>query len=478
MKEQLNKSKRKSALTEKEVKELLDTKYKDCYPHTKLVIEEGFRKDPNFNWDKRFILKEDFLEQYQLNCPNYNSEYDFSTVPDIIRRPYEKIYFTNKDKTIWYVTTFGEFIISKRSPKEYFPEEHKSFNNTKEFIEASKKLHGNSFGYELVNYISDDLPIKLVCNRCGKVFIDCPKGNLNKKYKRIHSCCPACVWELTAEDRRKDKFSEFLFKAQEKFGDKFDYSKANYINGHTKILIYCKTCGKWFEQTPVDHLNSIYGCFSCGKKQSGKARIDRASRTFEEKGRKIHGDRFDYSKVEYVNNETEVIIIDTYRDNEEFLIKPQHHLKGYGNPYDSMSFGENCINNYLKNIGVKYTGYETTVHGIQGRIRDYVNIDFIFEHDGSKYWIEYHGMQHYRPGLFKFERSDLQTKEDYIRQVNRDNNVREYAKEHQGEFTYIEIPYTFNSWAKISKVLKAILIDKKKPEDVIKIPKVQPPKDI
>ena len=143
-----------------------------------------------------------------------------------------------------------------------------------------------------------------------------------------------------------------------------------------------------------------------------------------------------------------------------------------------MSFGENCINNYLKNIGVKYTGYETTVHGIQGRIKDYVRIDFIFEYDGSKYWIEYHGRQHYWPGLFKFERSNLQTKEDYIRQVNRDNNVREYAKEHQDEFTYIEIPYTFNTWVKISKALKAVLIDKKSPKSVIKIPKVQPPKDI
>ena len=473
MKELLNKSKRKSALTEKEIDILLNTKYKDCYKHTKTIIREGYRKDPNFNWDKRYVLKEDFLEQYELI--KSNTTYDFSTVPEIIKRPFEKIYFTNEENTQWHVTTFYEFIISKQDPVEYYPEEHKSFNSTEEFIAKSKELHGEAFNYELVNYISDDFPVKLICNRCGKTFLVTPKSNLNKtSYKRKYSCCPDCVWELTAEDYRKDKFSEFIFKAQEKFGDKFDYSKADYINGHTKILIYCKKCGKWFEQTPCDHLRSIYGCFSCGKKMGGQAHVTRASKTFEERARKIHGDRYNYSKVEYINNTTEVIIIDTYRDNEEFLIKPQHHLKGHGNPYDSMSFGETCIDNYLKNVlGLKFTGYETTVHGIQGRIKDYVKIDFVFEHDGSKYWIEYHGRQHYWPGLFRFDRSDLQTEDNYIRQVSRDNSVREYAKEHQGEFIYIEIPYTFNSWVKISKALKAILTDKKRPEEVIKLPKVQ-----
>ena len=474
---------KKTPLTEKQIEDLVNNKYKNSFSHTKEYIKAELKKDPNFKIDKKAIVKQDFIDQYYISRESYQNpvNYDFSLLPDIIYSRTEKVKViclekSNTGKIIGEgFTCFKDLVRDKKEIKSYFINSRRF--TTIDFINKSKEIYGeNTFDYSKVHYINNETHVILKCLVCGKEFKTLPVDHFRRNHKRIG--CPECNIANINNNRRIKEKEKFFHKAQEKFGDKFDYSKANYINGHTKILIYCKTCGKWFEQTPADHLKSIYGCFSCGKKQGGKTHIDRASRTFEKKGRKIHGDRFDYSKVEYVNNETEVIIIDTYRDNEEFLIKPQHHLKGYGNPYDSMSFGENCINNYLKNIGVKYTGYETTVHGIQGRIKDYVKIDFIFEHDGSKYWIEYHGMQHYRPGLFKFEKSDLQTNENYIRQVNRDNNVREYAKEHQGEFTYIEIPYTFNSWAKISKVLKAILIDKKKPEDVIKTPKVQPPKDI
>lgn len=48
---------------------------------------------------------------------------------------------------------------------------------------------------------------------------------------------------------------------------------------------------------------------------------------FIEKARAIHGDRYDYSKVVYINNHTKVIII--CPEHGEFLVTPARHL--YGN---------------------------------------------------------------------------------------------------------------------------------------------------
>jgi hypothetical protein len=56
---------------------------------------------------------------------------------------------------------------------------------------------------------------------------------------------------------------EFIGKARKIHGDKYDYSKVNYINNRTKVCIICPIHGE-FWQTPKEHLNKC-GCFKCGK---------------------------------------------------------------------------------------------------------------------------------------------------------------------------------------------------------------------
>ncbi len=60
--------------------------------------------------------------------------------------------------------------------------------------------------------------------------------------------------------------NEFISKAINKHGDKYDYSKVNYINANTKINIICKEHGE-FTQTPGSHLVGR-GCMKCGKIKS------------------------------------------------------------------------------------------------------------------------------------------------------------------------------------------------------------------
>ena len=71
----------------------------------------------------------------------------------------------------------------------------------------------------------------------------------------------------------KEKFVE---KANKVHGDKYNYSKVEYINSQTKVCIICPIHGE-FWQTPNAHLNGS-GCKKCANKR----RADILSKTQEE----------------------------------------------------------------------------------------------------------------------------------------------------------------------------------------------------
>ena len=98
---------------------------------------------------------------------------------------------------------------------------------------------------------------------------------------------------------KKSKQQKSLLSVQKKFiGDKYDYSKVEYIDSNTNIcLIYN---GDIFYQNPRSFLK---GCnyYSIYKKLTTEEFIKRA--------KEVHGDKYDYSKVEYINSKTKVCII-------------------------------------------------------------------------------------------------------------------------------------------------------------------------
>ena len=56
---------------------------------------------------------------------------------------------------------------------------------------------------------------------------------------------------------------DFIEKAKKVHGDKYDYSKVEYVNSHSKVCIICPKHGE-FWQTPNDHLNGK-GCPFCNE---------------------------------------------------------------------------------------------------------------------------------------------------------------------------------------------------------------------
>lgn len=122
--------------------------------------------------------------------------------------------------------------------------------------------------------------------------------------------------------------SEFIEKAKNIHKNKYNYSKSVYINKRTKICIICPKHGE-FWQTPDVHLNSKCGCPLCGK-ETTKAKTSYTTLCFIDKAKEIHGDLYDYSKVNYVNNLSPIKII--CKKHGEFTQKPASHLIGSGCP--------------------------------------------------------------------------------------------------------------------------------------------------
>src|ERR1035437_381577 len=157
---------------------------------------------------------------------------------------------------------------------------------------------------------------------------------------------------------------EFINKARIVHGDKYDYSKTNYINKKTKIIITCPIHGD-FEQI-ADYHRAGNRCQKCGKS------IKLTTKIFIEKANKIHNNRYDYSKVEYKNSNTKIIIICS--EHGEFLQTPDSHLYGRqgcpkcGNIQKGLS-KRKPLNEFIQKARI-----------IHGNKYDYSNVKYVNNH--------------------------------------------------------------------------------------------------
>ena len=125
---------------------------------------------------------------------------------------------------------------------------------------------------------------------------------------------------------KKKTTKQFIEDAKQVHGDKYDYSKVEYINKRTKICIICPIHGE-FWQRPSDHLQGN-GCYLCGRKKCTGKKV--TTESFIKEAKQIHGDKYDYSKVNYINSKTKVCIICPIHG--EFWQIPSAHTSGQGCP--------------------------------------------------------------------------------------------------------------------------------------------------
>ena len=124
---------------------------------------------------------------------------------------------------------------------------------------------------------------------------------------------------------KKILVEEFIEQAKKIHNDKYDYSKVEYINNRTKVCIICPEHGE-FWQIPYSHLIGK-GCKKCAIKQNSEKQ-KKTSEEFIEQAKKIHNDKYDYSKVEYIDSSTKICVI--CPKHGEFWQRPNDHLSGQG----------------------------------------------------------------------------------------------------------------------------------------------------
>ena len=192
--------------------------------------------------------------------------------------------------------------------------------NKNNFIPRAKEIHGTKYDYSKTQYVKAKEPVIIICPKHGE-FTQRPQDHILK------ACgCPKCKGEKTIEvhSYTREKFIE-LAKAKHK--DKYDYSRMSYINYTTKVQIVCPIHGV-FEQVPRDHISGT-GCPKCGREKANVSETYSLGE-FIEKAKKVHFNKYDYSKVNYINSQTKICII--CPEHGEFWQTPANHLYGQGCP--------------------------------------------------------------------------------------------------------------------------------------------------
>lgn len=191
---------------------------------------------------------------------------------------------------------------------------------TEQFIAKAKAIHGQRYDYSLVDYIGSAAKVAIICSEHG-MFEQTPSEHL------VGSGCTECGIHARAEARRKTT-DEFIANAKSVHGDRYDYSLVEYLGAQEKVTIICPKHGS-FEQIPNGHLGGK-GCYECGMIASGDAKRS-TTEQFIAKARMVHGERYDYSLVEYTKNSKKVKII--CPDHDLFLQAPADHThRGSGCP--------------------------------------------------------------------------------------------------------------------------------------------------
>ena len=127
---------------------------------------------------------------------------------------------------------------------------------------------------------------------------------------------------------RKFTQEEFLKKVRENNHNDIDYSNFLYQGNNVKGMCKCNVCGHVWFTVPMSLFKGC-GCPKCAIEYKAR-NLSKNKDAFIEESLCVHGKKYDYSKVEYVNDKTNVDIVCPIHGI--FSQKPCLHLRGHGCP--------------------------------------------------------------------------------------------------------------------------------------------------
>lgn len=300
------------------------------------------------------------------------------------------------------------------------------------FIARSQEIHGDKYDYSNVVYTDVDTKVEIKCVQHNHTFWQSPYNHANGRLGCVH-----CFNTLKRQNHAQTK-EEFITKAVNVHGDKYDYSLVEYVNNATKVKLICEAHGV-FEISPINHYHGKQGCRQCGRLSSARSR-SASQQDWINKVNQIHNGYYDYSQVNYVNGATKVTIVCPHHG--PFKSTPSdHQFSKAGCPTCKASKGEKLVENLLTSLNIKYEKqYSFT------ECCNKFPLKFDFWLPAYNMCIEYQGRQHYEPVQFSkghttyledFEQGQIndQIKRDYCA----NNNIRLIEVPHDQEVIYLDM---------------------------------------
>ena len=177
------------------------------------------------------------------------------------------------------------------------------------FIKRAHKVFGRRYDYSESVYLGYHTPL---CIRCGVhgTFMKSPSNHLKGQG------CRQCGKQKVTNTE------EFKREATKIHGDIYNYDKVIYRTSLTKVVVTCRI-HKDFEVSPNNHISKKSGCPRCFDRTKQRQSSDE----YKERLYKIYGkDRYDLSRLVYVNPKTLVCIICTKAGHGESWVNPSNAL--------------------------------------------------------------------------------------------------------------------------------------------------------
>lgn len=378
--------------------------------------------------------KQLFLDKVTRNNPSFLEKYNYDLLPATFKGT-DKIAIECNSHGVFsqsaYTHLYGAGCVKCGFEKSAIDRNL----GTDGFIRKSKQKFGEKFDYSKTVYVKKGVELTITCPRHGDIRTT-PEWHTWSKHG-----CRECDIEIPREFKK----AKVLEKAREVHNGRYDYSKVVFTKVDAPVEITCPSHGAFF-QNLFRHANHGDMCPKCVI-ENGRITTDE----FLERSRKIHGNRYDYSKVVFKNVSDKVTI--TCKKHGEFVQRIASHLSGnrcrdcyiedswldreqfidsskkiHGDNYDYSkvvykgskkkveivcprhgpfwqkpnahlssesgcrfcyeSKGERAVESVLKKYGLKY-------------IREYRIEPYLFRYDfylpENDIFIEFNGIQHYRP---------------------------------------------------------------------------------
>lgn len=297
-----------------------------------------------------------------------------------------------------------------------------------DFIKRAKEVHGDKYDYSKSVYKNCDEKLIIICPIHGE-FEQTPTNHYYGKG------CRKCAREIAGDKIRVLTTDEFIKRAKDIHSNKYDYSLTVCKSYKSKVKIICPIHGIFICLAGA-HIKGC-GCRKCYLKKKALSKEE-----FIEKSKKVHGDKYDYSLVEYVKNRVRVKIICPIHG--VFEQEPSAHMRGSGCNKCCSSKGEGLIKTFLEEKDIDYIEeyiFNDCLSIKQGKLR------FDFFIPSKNIVVEFQGKQHYEP-IIRWggeSRFLVQKKNDEIK--------RNYCK--KNNIQLLEIKYDDD----INEILKGIYND-------------------